>query len=448
VTATDAAVPAMETSARRGHSFLRAGGPILALVALALLIRLAVILATPHFVPVTDGREYDQAAVSLVHSGSFPPSDATLHGGPSAYHPPLFSIVLAGVDELVGTGDAQTRWDAGRVLEALLGAVTVLLIGLIAQRLWDRRAGLAAAAIAAVYPPLILVGSSLMSESLFIPLTLAAVWAALRGRDSPHAGRWAVAAGILVGLAALTRGNGVLLGIAVALLLWTGRPRRARAALAAPAAVILATALTLVPWTVRNLSTFHRFVPVTTETGYALAGTYNRGVQHDPRFPALWEPPFAQVLAIDRAHPTASEAEISAHLTSRGLHYVGNHPGSVLRTVYWNTLRMAGYSPGFERYFARYEGYPPRLAQLSAYATWVLLALALAGAFATAARTAPRALWLWPLIAFVTAVVLEGTIRYRSPADPFLVLLAALALTDRRWRARGRAMIGRGKGPR
>ncbi len=420
-------------------------------MALALVVRLAVIVATPHFVPVTDASEYDRDAVTLVHNGSFPESVATFHGGPTAYHPPLFPVALAGVYKLVGTGSEHTRWDAGRVLEALLGAVTVLLIGLIATRLWDPRVGLIAAGIAAVYPPLILIGSSLLSESLFIPLVLAAVLAALQYRDDRRL-RFAALAGVLVGLSALTRGNGILLAIPIGFLVWTthpgGRGRLTRPALKAPALALAAAVLMLVPWTVRNLHTFHRFVPIATETGYALEGTYNSTVQHDKRFPALWSAPFLPVIQIDKAHPRSNEQEISDRLQSMAWRYIRHHPASVLKTAYWNTLRMLGVSPGVERYLAPYEGYPRWLAGLSAYAFWPLLALAMLGFGARAARRVPWALWACPLLVYLVAALLEGTTRYRSPADPFLIMLAALgavAVNDRLlapvWRARARAAV-------
>ena len=141
------------------------------------------VLATPGFKAVADSGDFDRIAVSLVNHGSFPRSYVTATGGPTAFRPPLFPIALAGVYELSGTSSASSRWEAGRIFEAVLGAIAVLLIALIADRVFNRRVALVAGAIAAVYPPLWLVGSSLLSESLFIPLLLGAVLAALIYRE-------------------------------------------------------------------------------------------------------------------------------------------------------------------------------------------------------------------------------------------------------------------------
>ncbi len=393
----------------------------------ALIARIVVILATPDFVPVTDATDYDRTAATLLETGSWPSSEAfSAPHGPTAYRPPGFPLALAAVYGIVGTGDAQTRWDAGRGLEALLGTLAVALIGLIALRLWGRATALIAAGIAAVYPPLLLIGSSLLSEPLFIALMLGAVLAALHHRDTGGL-RWAALAGVLIGLSALTRGNGIALVLPLALAVSTGRPRRRT--LRAPLALLLACALTIVPWTLRNARTLHSFVPLSTETGYVLAGTYSAAAQGSAADPAFWVPPRAQVAAVLARAPRDNEAQISARLQSRAIDYVRGHPGSLARTAYWTALRLLDLTgTGFERTLAPFEGFPRGLTEWSVYGFWLLALLALAGAFTRAARAAPRALWGCPAVLLASMLLLFGTTRYRVPADPFLVMLAALAL--------------------
>jgi hypothetical protein len=70
--------------------------------------------------------------------------------------------------------------------------------------------------------------------------------------------------------------------------------------------------------------------------------------------------------------------------------------------------------------------------------------LAIAGAFTRRARTAPLWFWAVPIFLFVSVVWLgTGGARFRSPVDPFLILLAASAV-QAAWslipaRAQGRA---------
>jgi 4-amino-4-deoxy-L-arabinose transferase-like glycosyltransferase len=404
-----------------------------AIVVVALIVRIAVIVATPHYLAVTDAGEFDADAVTLVKDHRYPSSGLTGHGGPTAFRPPLFPLSLAALYEVVGTGSAKTRWTAGRAMEAVLGAVAVLLICLIGLRLFGRVTGLVAGAIAAVYPPLVLIGSSLLSESLFIPLMLGSVWAALVHRDSRHGLRWAVLSGVLVSLAELTRSNGFALALPIGLLIWSERPRGTLSAsvraMRAPAAFLAAAALTLVPWLIRDYNVFHRFVPVTTEAGFGLAGVYNPAVQARTDYPTLWRFPREDIENVWARYPNANEAEDSDHAGHVALEYIKAHPSAVLKTVYWNMLRLLNLTgPGIERGFAGGEGYSPTLAQDSVYAFWVVLALAIAGAFTRAARAAPKAVWGCPIVILLSTAILLGLTRYRSPADPFFVLLAALGL--------------------
>ena len=61
---------------------------------------------------------------------------------------------------------------------------------------------------------------------------------------------------------------------------------------------------------------------------------------------------------------------------------------------------------------------------------WLCAALAVAGALTARARRAPAWLWAVPLLLFLSVVFLAvETPRYRTALDPFVILLAALALT-------------------
>jgi 4-amino-4-deoxy-L-arabinose transferase-like glycosyltransferase len=402
-------------------------------MALALVLRLVTIAATPHFRPINDSHDYDQYAVSLVKTGKFP--DSQFAAGPTAFRAPLFPIVLSAAYEISGVDSASARWEAGRVLEAILGAITVGLIGLIALRLWGPPPAVVAAAVAAVYPPLILVGSSLMTESLYIPLGLAAVLAALLHRGSIHRLRWAIAAGILIALAALARPTMLAVLVPILFLVWDRRQRRSWSALRPPLAALVAALIVLAPWTVRNEVVLHNFVPVSTETGYAVVGTYNSLAQNRTDYRALWLPPLFESARLTKAARGLNEAQLSNKLTSWALNYIKAHPASVLATTWWSALRLLNLNGvRFERIAEASFGYDPNLAAISVYGFWVVGALALLGIATAAARRVPWAFWLCPMAVLLPTVVVVGATRYRSPADPFVVMLAALALVDLRRR--------------
>jgi hypothetical protein len=135
------------------------------------------------------------------------------------------------------------------------------------------------------------------------------------------------------------------------------------------------------------------------------------------------------MLAIHTAHPSLNEAQISGQLRDQGLKYVWAHPGYFLQEAFRNTERLLNLTgPGLERDLSRFESYDRQLAELSVYTFWLLGALALAGVSTQAARRPPAAFWACPVVLVLPTILFLGATRYRSAADPFLVMLAALAL--------------------
>jgi 4-amino-4-deoxy-L-arabinose transferase-like glycosyltransferase len=403
-----------------------------AILVVALLVRIAVLVATPDFVPIFDAADFQRHAVSIASGDGYPPPQLGL-AGPSAFRPPLYPLVLAAVREVGGGMTAE------RVLGALLGVATVLLIYLISQRLWGRRVAVVAGAIAAVFPPLAVLNASLLSEALFLPLTLASVLALIEYRDTREL-RWAAVAGLLCGFAVLTRTNGLPFVLALALGAWVLRPRFSRAALAAPVVVILAMLVAVSPWVIRNTVEFNRFVGLGTGAGYALAGTYNAESRAKGDHPG--EPFSPNTLRTYRdvfAQRSLDEAQFTGRLNDRAVKYIRAHPGYVLETMAWNVPRVLDLQrrDGFERTFEALEVQALGMKRIDSPAVhlgglYAVLLLALVGVAAQVgllpARRAPLFVWAVPALLLLPALAIYGLPRYRAPVDPFLVMLAAVGI--------------------
>ena len=99
---------------------------------------------------------------------------------------------------------------AQKLVLCLVGTATVAFVGLAGREAAGPSDGLVAAGIAAIYPFLWVVDGSLMSETLYGALLAATMWSAIRFARRPHsASRPAI--GALAALAALTRGEALLL---------------------------------------------------------------------------------------------------------------------------------------------------------------------------------------------------------------------------------------------
>lgn len=242
------------TAAGAGVGARRSFGARLAIVvATAFAVRLIYILVIAR-APVGIGGDagFYHSSANLIAHGHF--YDRVIFGHPytTAEHPPLFSLVLS-VSSLFG-GDTLL---AHRIVSCAIGSCAVALLALLARRIGGDRAGLVAGLIAAVYPPLVTADGLVMSEPMFVLIVAASLLAALEVSACPTV-KGAVALGAVVGLAILTRGEGLLL---VPLLAWPAAyARAARVPGRAPRliATTAAAALMVAPWVVRNVIVFHR----------------------------------------------------------------------------------------------------------------------------------------------------------------------------------------------
>jgi 4-amino-4-deoxy-L-arabinose transferase-like glycosyltransferase len=237
---------------------------------------------------------------------------------------------------------------------------------------------------------------------------------------------------VLAGLTCLTRANALVLLLPLGLAVWTVRPRWSVRALAAPALLVVLALLTISPWTIRNAVVFDRFIPVSTQLGSALAGTYNDQARLDKENPASWRaifhiPEYRDIYAHINATP---EPVIEDHLRKRSKAYIRKHPTYVAKVAEWTTLRMFELGGlDWSRHTASTISVTAGWANAGVICFWVFALLALAGAFTRRARSTPLFVWMVPVLLYLSVVFLVvETPRYRTGIDPFIVMLAALAL--------------------
>jgi hypothetical protein len=309
------------------------------------------------------------------------------------------------------------------------GTAAVGLLGLVALELLGPAVALVAMALAAGYPVLIEQTGTLVAENLLVVLELAAVSTALRARGSPHPYRWIAATGVLSGLATLTHQNAILLMLPLGVAVWSAGSRARGIVL-----LVICTAAMIAPWTIRNAVELHRFIPVSDETGITLVGTYNRysaamtTIPYKWRF--FWDIPSDAHLVKTAGRYT--EPELDSRLQSQALGYVGDHPTAPLSAAWRNLVRMLELE-GTPAWHASAEaiGLHTDVARTGVIAFWVMAALAVAGAFTRRARQVPGWVFVIPVLLALSVVFINvETPRFREPIEPFLVLLAACAVTS------------------
>jgi hypothetical protein len=406
---------------------VRRFGPALAAIALAgLAVRLVYglhVMGDHRF--GGDAVEFHLLAQAIVDTHSYIQPFPWLfehHRVVTAEKPPLYPTYLAG---WTAVGLSTYKWHL--VASSVLGAGTVGAIGAVARRAAGDRAGLIAAALAALYPSLVVQDATLRSESLYVLLVALAVLAAYRLAAQARPGRGAVL-GAAIGLAALTRSEALLLVVLLAVpALWLGTPSGGR--LRPALAICAGCAVLVAPWLARNWIAFDRPTSISTNEGGLLAGA-NCGRAYHGELVGTW-PCFPGARSVPRAAGPANEAASSARLRAGGLRYARDHAGRtpavaavrVLRTwALWDPADQARLESFFDDRELRYG----RWAQGSLY---LMALLAVAGAVVLRRRGEPlRLLLALPVLVCLVAATAYGSARFRAPGEVALVVLAAAAL--------------------
>jgi len=206
-----------------------------------------------------DASRYLYAASELAQHGTYP--DRT---EPYFFRPPAYPIFL-----VVATLGRTERIPAAKVANGVLGALAAVLLALLSARIFRHRGvALVTGAAAALHPSLVLLSTDVQSEPLFLLFLLLAGLSLLAASDRPSASL-ALAAGALLGLAALTRSSALALTPLLAAPLFDRRHSR-RAAVTLAGAALLGFVLSLAPWTLRNAARYHELLPVSDAGGVSL----------------------------------------------------------------------------------------------------------------------------------------------------------------------------------
>ncbi len=359
----------------------------IALFTFAVFLRLlaALILSESQTI-LPDSREYLAVADHIVGRRGI-----ILDENNRAKRPPIYPLFLALHRALSPGGILPIQ-----ISQALLGGVACLLVLWVGRRTIGARVAAWAGVACAAYPLLIYTGPSILGESLLVVLWLLEVGILLHAERRMWLGG---IAGIAGGLAVLAQPSHLLFFVAVLLF------RRSRVLV--PYALAIVAVLGV--WTWRNYAILGRFVPVTTQSGYALyeafgpeatGGTVGHRVSWPPR-------------------EGKGEVDYDAFLRHEALR--NGTPGRVVRLALEKQRRFWSVLPHAEE-----------IRSVTAYAATLAFLPVLAFFIATLWkwRAVPAgAGWLLLPILYQAAVhtVFIGSIRYRLPVEPFLIMMACWA---------------------
>jgi hypothetical protein len=353
------------------------------------------------------------------------------HTGPTAWLPPLYPLLLAGIFRVFGIYTPASAWVLF-AFQSVLSAATALAVWEIAAICFDRKVALWSAWLWALYPAAMQYAvrwtwETSITTALFawvIVLALRMRQIGVRAADVPAADvknlrpkqlrRWALL-GLLWGLIALA--NSALLLFMPVCGFWTIRvnsPQRMDWANALRGATLAAFVfcLCVVPWTWRNYKTFHTFIPLRGNLGAELY---------------MGDGPGSTGLAMTYEHPhtapdqlklyaSLGEVRYSAMRGRLAREYISSHPAHFMEIVAKRIYFFWGGVPSDDRWPVE----TIRVLNFSFISLAGLMGLGLA-----LQRRAPAAgLFAWAFVLLpLTYYFVFVHARFRHPLEPLICVL-------------------------
>jgi 4-amino-4-deoxy-L-arabinose transferase-like glycosyltransferase len=340
---------------------------------------------------------------------------------------------------------------AARLVQAGLGVLTVWLIYRLTREITGKNessamttngpitgraegrpwtVALVAAALAAVHPHFVVMSVLILSEALFFPLMLVALWGMAAVWNATAAAQTAVSrrtllvalgVGAASGTAILVRPSWAMF-VPLMLAAWSWSVVTTRGlslhlrmlnAAQVAAVVLLGLGVVMSPWWFRNARVFRRFVPTAVWMGASLydgLSPHATGAS-DMKFlesPDIWP---------------LDEVDQDRELTRRALVFVREQPGRALELAFFKLARYWSPWPNAEGFRS------PLLAVVSTLVVAPLLALVALGLWARWPDPRAWVLLAGPLFYFcVLHLVFASSMRYRIPGELPAMSLAAIGV--------------------
>jgi 4-amino-4-deoxy-L-arabinose transferase-like glycosyltransferase len=395
-------------------------------VAFALRVGWIVVAHTYKFKTVDDnfsfGWEMGRIGRALAQGQGFsnPFNEIT---GPTAWEPPLYPFLIAGVFKLFGI---YTQASALVVLSlnSFFSALTCIPIFLIAKRCFSEKVAVWSAWLWALLPFVMYWCTRWVWETSLAALLLALVfWLTLELEERDGLKPW-LEFGLLWGIAGLT--NTSLMGFlpASGLWAWYRRWKRGKPSLAGVALASLVFAACTVPWMVRNYRTFG-FMFLRSNFGAELR------IGNGPGADGTWR---------EYLHPTQNVYQMQRYRQLGEVAYVAERKREAIAFIREDYPRFVDLSV---KRFIYYWGGAPRASDNSALAPLKNLAflassvLAFWGLGRALGKQRPGAwLFFWLVLCFpaVYYAVFPHP-RYRHPIEPVLLILIVYVISEARKKA-------------
>jgi len=357
----------------------------------ALVVRLVFILTLENRFYFDDEFEYYRMAENFLAGRGL-----IAGGGMKGFRPPLYPLLLSLLYFL------RFNLSGIRIVQCIISAVTVCFVYLAGRKIFSEKVGLWSGIIACAYPFFVFYNGFLLTETLFIFLTVAGVYSLAALSEKAIS---SVRAGISIGLAGLCRPiMQMYLPISFVHIIAERESYRTRIKKIFLTGIFFT--LTISPWVIRNYVVFNAFVPGTTMGGRVFWEGNN---PYSDGGPCRYFPEDIEGM---------EESQRDRMFFRRTIEVIRENPARFARLLrnkfrrFWNVVPNAA------------EFTNPLYRFISVMSFGVILPFFVLG-FLLSARNR-KALFMHSLIIFYTVfhMIFLASIRYRVPLEPFCIILA------------------------
>jgi 4-amino-4-deoxy-L-arabinose transferase-like glycosyltransferase len=356
------------------------------------------------------------AALASGHGFSNPFGPAT---GPTAWEPPLYPYLTAGVFLVFGIYSKASAFVL-LTLNSVFSALTCIPIFLIARRIFSKPVAVWSAWAWALLPNVLFWCTRAVWETSLAALLLTTIfWLALTLEDRDGWLPW-FQFGLLWGITALSSTSLLSFLPAAGLWAWVHRARRGKRSVGG---VVLASAVfcaCITPWLIRNYETFGKFVFIRDNFGAELR------LGNGPGADGTW---------MEYLHPTQDAFGLRQYQAMGEVPYIAMRKQQAVQYITADYARFAGLCA--KRFVYFWAGTPkatePWWMSDAKNSLFLASSVLMFWGLGRALRLRKPGAWLlfWLLLLYPVAYyVVFPAPRYRHPIEPEMAILAVFLFTE------------------
>lgn len=343
--------------------------------------------------------------------------------GSTAWEPPLYPYLIAGVFRLTGIYTQASAFIL-LALNSIFSSLTCIPIFLIARRCFSEKVAIWSAWIWALLPWVTYWCTRWVWETSLAALLLTLIfWLTLRMEETRGVLPW-IAFGVLWGVAGLT--NTSLLAFLPASGLWALYKQRSRVAIGGAVLSALFFGATIAPWMVRNYEVFGKVIFIRSNFGAELR------LGNGPGADGTW---------MSYVHPSKNIVEFRRYQALGEIAYIAERKREATAYIRHDWPHFGALS--LKRFVYYWNGLPKTSANpaLAPFVNSVFLAssvLAFWGLGRALSRHRPAAwLFLWLILTYPSVYYfVYPHPRYRHPIEPELLILIVYLISEAHMRRR------------